>query len=541
MVDTELLSSDANPEKLLGQIGAALLSISFLTSVPLLFMSGRLPEHVARIFAHFFIATTMLVVGLFAVLSWDAVFPDRQDVLVLAPLPVSSKMIFLAKVSAIGAGLGVSVGALNGVSGLLWPWLFMHTGSGFFGPLRAMMSFWLTLSTAAMFVFGSALTIEGAAARLLPRQMFLRVSGILQVATFCLLVSVYVLEPSLESNVALGSAANHRLLEWLPSYWFWGMFQRMNGAASEMPGVVWLANRAWAAAGLAVAGAAATVMLSYLRGIERISEEPDIAPGRGAISWRLGCASQRAVLSFVLKTISRSRKHRMILSSYMGTGFGVMLILLRPAMGRRGGVAVALLAASALMLCTAAAAMRSVFSMPMMLQANWIFRVAALGPAERMLKGVRDSFLLLAMVPLWSGFAVALFMVLPWRAAAAHLVWLGMLGMMLADLCMGGFRRIPFTCSYRPGRGNLQFAFWGALVLLPLTLVSARYEWMWLQSTRGQVMVGLALVPPAVALRWWTTRRLRGAGELLFEDVEEPTVVSLDLVVDAVAQAGVAV
>jgi hypothetical protein len=112
-----------------------------------------------------------------------------------------------------------------------------------------------------------------------------------------------------------------------------------------------------------------------------------------------------------------------------------------------------------------------------------------------------------------------------------------MLGVMLTDLCMGGFGGIPFTCSYRAGKGNLQFALWGALVLLPLTVVSARYEWMWLQSAHGELMIALALVPPAVALRWWTTRRLRAAGELLFEDLEEPPVVSLELTVDAVAQA----
>ena len=29
------------------------------------------------------IATTMLVVGLFAILSWDSTFPDRRDVMVL--------------------------------------------------------------------------------------------------------------------------------------------------------------------------------------------------------------------------------------------------------------------------------------------------------------------------------------------------------------------------------------------------------------------------------------------------------------------------
>lgn len=536
VVDAELLSSGADPEKLLGQIVTVLLSVSVLTSVPAMFLAGHLPEGIARIFEHFFIATTMLVVGLFAVLSWDAVFPDRRDVLVLAPLPVSSSMIFLAKMAAIGAGLGVAVGALNGISGLLWPWMFAPAGSGFFGPFRAMVSFWLTLLMAAMFVFGATLTIQGLAASVLPRRMFLKSSALMQAALFCLLVSVYVLEPSLESKRALSAAANQRLLEWLPSYWFWGMFQQLNGAAKEMPELVLLAKRAWAGAGIAIAGAAATVMLNYFRAMRKIAEEPEIMPGRRTMQWRLGSSAQRAVLSFVLHTISRSRRHRMILSFYMGTGFGVMLILLRPAMGRRNDVAIALLAASVLMMCTAAAAMRTVFSLPMMLEANWVFRVAARGSAESYLKAVRGAFLLLAIAPLWSGFAVLLLTVLPWRAAEAHLVLLAMFGVMLADLCAGGFRKIPFTCSYQPGKGNLQFAVWGALVLLPLTVVGASYEWIALQSVRGQIMFAVIPVLPAIALRWWTTRRLRSVSELLFEDVEAPPMVSLELAVDAVVQ-----
>ena len=52
------------------------------------------------------IATTMLVVGLFAVLSWESTFPDRRDVLVLSPLPVRARTLFLAKVAAVGSALG---------------------------------------------------------------------------------------------------------------------------------------------------------------------------------------------------------------------------------------------------------------------------------------------------------------------------------------------------------------------------------------------------------------------------------------------------
>ncbi len=63
----------------------------------------------------------MLVVGLFAVLSWDSTFPDRRDVLVLAPLPVRARTLFLAKVAAVATALGLTVLALHWLAGLAWP------------------------------------------------------------------------------------------------------------------------------------------------------------------------------------------------------------------------------------------------------------------------------------------------------------------------------------------------------------------------------------------------------------------------------------
>ena len=70
---------------------------------------------------HFLIATTMLVVGLFAVLSWGAMFPGQRDVLVLGPLPIRVHTILLAKFAAVATALGVTVLALHAVAGLIWP------------------------------------------------------------------------------------------------------------------------------------------------------------------------------------------------------------------------------------------------------------------------------------------------------------------------------------------------------------------------------------------------------------------------------------
>src|ERR1700688_3883305 len=106
MVDPELLSADAQGDmsKLFGQFAALLVFLG----IGLAFMGfGLEAAGLAPTFQliatwsgeHFLIATTMLVVGLFAVLSWDSTFPDRRDVLVLAPLPVRARTMFLAKVA----------------------------------------------------------------------------------------------------------------------------------------------------------------------------------------------------------------------------------------------------------------------------------------------------------------------------------------------------------------------------------------------------------------------------------------------------------
>ena len=138
--DLEVLSPQAQGDanRLLGQFGALLIFISVtLTFGAILDLSLRRayddPRDSVLVFAmiaqHFLIATTMLVVGLFAVLSWEATFPDRRDVLVLAPLPVRARTIFLAKVAAgsIGAGLDHRSAAQRDGSGL--PMMFVAKAS----------------------------------------------------------------------------------------------------------------------------------------------------------------------------------------------------------------------------------------------------------------------------------------------------------------------------------------------------------------------------------------------------------------------------
>jgi len=136
MVDLELLSAHAQGDisKLLGQFGALLVFVSVLLGIAGALSIGDGVPGIGELIGlwttqHFLVATTMLVVGLFAVLSWDSTFPNRRDVLVLAPLPLRTRTLFLAKIAAVATALALTVAALHIVAGLVWPFAFARAGS----------------------------------------------------------------------------------------------------------------------------------------------------------------------------------------------------------------------------------------------------------------------------------------------------------------------------------------------------------------------------------------------------------------------------
>ena len=93
--------------------------------MPVLVIDPTWPAQARLMFAwsveHFLIATTMLVVGVFSVLSWDSMFPGHRDVLVLGPLPIRAHTILLAKLAAVVTALSLAVVTLHAASGVVWP------------------------------------------------------------------------------------------------------------------------------------------------------------------------------------------------------------------------------------------------------------------------------------------------------------------------------------------------------------------------------------------------------------------------------------
>ncbi|MFZ3257610.1 MAG: hypothetical protein WBD21_09670 [Candidatus Acidiferrales bacterium] len=551
MVDLEVLSASAlgDANKLLGQFAALLIVISMSLGLGALLTDKNLPPaallKVALLMEDILISTTMLVVGIFAVLSWDSIFPDRRDVLVLVPLPVRARTMFLAKVSATATALALVVVLLHCAAGLTWPFVFSVRGSGLIGDARSFAAYWLTMLAAGAFIYCGLLALQGFAAQILPRRLFLRASGFLQMAAFCLFVSAYFLEPPVDGLQMLAAPENHRLLLCVPTYWFLGLFHQLNG--SLHPGLAPLARRAWLGLATAAIAAAVAYALSYLRTIRLIVEEPDITSGARGFPWlpHFGDALQTAIGQFCLRTLARSRQHRLIFAFYLGIGLAFTILLLpliapeplpgAPAINLWHQPTTPLLAASITMLVLAILGARVVFAFPLELRANWIFRSVGVHDAGKILAATRRVLLLLSVAPAWLVSAAVCFWLWPWRQAAAHVLVLGLLGIILSDVALLGFRKIPFTCSYLPGKSQVHMVVVAVVVLMSLIAQSVIFEQQALYKPILMVGVLVVLVVAAVVLRRHITE-LASSDELglQFEEEGTPAVLELGLYRDGV-------
>jgi len=186
--------------------------------------------------------------------------------------------------------------------------------------------------------------------------------------------------------------------------------------------------------------------------------------------------------------------------------------------------------ASILMMSSAVVGARVLFSMPLELPANWIFRVAPPPGVPACLAASRRALYGLALAPVWTALAALFLCIWPWRTAAGHILVLGLLGMIVAELCLYGFQKIPFTCSYLPGKSYFHMAVLAFLGLIFLITKGAAIERSALDDpSRYATMIGVLGL--AVALtRWRTAAHAKSDdAELQFEDAPPPAILELRL------------
>jgi len=540
VIDLEAMSIQADVIGFLGQIAGVLIMFSMIFAVrlvgPTLLMT---PVQVAAFIRgaawsseQLAISTMMLVVGLITVITWDATFPDRRDVLVLSPLPITPRTILCAKVSASLSVLGLAVLMLNLATGLVYPLLLGSLHGSPFGVLRFFVAYWLTMAAASLFLYGSVLAVQGFTALMLPRRIFLRLSAILQLAAFGLLLGVYFLSPAIPTLAVYRVPENQWWLACSPTYWFFALFNQLNGTLPAE--LAWLALRAWIALGVVVAGAAASLLLCYFRTMKKTVEEPDLVPGARGLHWvpHFGSPLQTAIVLFSFRSLTRSRQHRVAFAFFLAIVFAIALALLRGELSATAPEPLSpnLLASTFMMMTFAILGLRCGFSLPISLTANWVLRTTQLCPSQKYIAATRRSMLLLAVVPVWLVSALLSISCRPFAQVAGHLAALAVIGYILAELSLIGFYKVPFTCSFLPGKTNFQFVLWGFLVLSFTFMVPLMsQEWKALHNIFDYVF--LLSVHIVVASVLWAFNRHRAKSAVLyFEELPDEIITTLGLV-----------
>jgi len=530
VIDLEALSIQADIPRFLGQFAGVLMMFSIIRALGLLIHPPLTPAaqfSLAWRTEQSFISSMMLVTGLIAVISWDNIFPDRRDVMVLSPLPVTPRTILFAKLAASCAILGLAVLALNFASGLALPLVL----GGIPRFPRIFAAYWFTIISATIFIYGAVLTVQGFTALLLPRHHFLRLSALLQLAAFGLFLGTYFIQPALDTPAALAAAGSQRLLNWSPSFWFFALFNQLSGSLPSR--FAWLAHRAWLGLAIAVCGATVSLLLCYLRTMKKTVEEPDLVPGARGWRWapRLGSPLKTAIVLFSVRSLTRSRHHRVAFAFYLSIVFAIAISALKEAMSTPAlqPLTPDFLMSTLMMMCLAVLGLRSVFSLPISLNANWVLRVTQLYPSEEYIAATRRTLLLLAVLPVWLCAALLSLCFKPLLQSAAHLMVLALVGFILTDLSLIGVSKIPFACSYLPGKSNIQYMFWGFVVIfVPIARMFANYEQHALHLSFQYAAMISALT--AIALELWLLNRHHARSAVLsYEELSPEVITTLGL------------
>jgi hypothetical protein len=408
---------------------------------------------------YFFLVLSMTVTGAVAVWRWDAIFPDRRDYMNLVPLPISTRTIFFANLVAVLFLVGLIAVDVNAASCILFPMVVGATQTKFLFFLKFAMVHAVGVVLASVFAFFAVFSVLGLLMAVLPARAFKRFStyirGIVVVYLVALLCTSFVVPNSLRRA---GPVPAWTYL--MPSCWFLGLCQSLRGRAG--PGLMELSRLALPGVAAVVAIALCAYAVGYQRHFVRIAEIADAtATARNPRTWRLGTLRDRLVLRtpfqrgcfrFVYRTLLRSEAHRLVLTAVGGLSLVLASQALMDAFENAKSWRQAALSANALSIpfiisFLVVVGLRLVFEIPTELRSNWIFQLMLDRDGEECEPLARKVILTLLLPGLLAITFPAYVYLEGWRIACLHSLLVTTWTVLLTNVVLIRFRKLPFTCT----------------------------------------------------------------------------------------------
>lgn len=522
----------------------------------------------------FLMAVPMWIVAAAVGLVGHSLFPDQTDYRVLMAEPLSRLTIFAAKLGALLLFVFIFIAATHiALVPLAALTLIgaMKTGS----IVSASAAFAFSSLTGSICTALTVIAVHGTLVLLAPRARVLAFSG----AVRSLMIGLLMLSLPLVGRLpgtAEAFASNAWWLAWAPPAWFVGLERWLIGDHARVS----LAAQAGTATLLAFAVTVVSYVLLYRR-FDRVMLQPARSVRAAASartstgnsiasqdrdrsldawtrsSWTgfaavwTGAGAERAserasarapvyhaVRRFAWLTIRRSVMHQGLVVACLAAASGFVLNSLlsvggwsdplpttAPARPGQSPLLLALLTAPMTMMFLAIPAVRFALSVPLDRRANWIFRMTEDAAGRTEVAAANAGILLRLGVVL----PLALLGPLQWwmlgPPALGVIVIEAFTGWLLVEWSMANWRRIPFTCSYIPGKGFVPLmVFKGFNAYVIFGLLTTVILLVSLGRPRATLVVAALVGGAAVVL---SMRRRRSAPDtpLTFDD-ELPTDVS---------------
>jgi hypothetical protein len=413
---------------------------------------------------YFFVLFSFVAMGVVTTFEWEMLFPDRADFLILLPLPLKARELFVAKGRALLTMLAVFLAASNLFSLILFPAVSTGRRGNYFHTAAAHSA---SVLLAGIFASCCMLAIEGVSICVLPQGWQRRITPIVQALATTVLLVLLLLFPLFGAHMQTLLEGHAGFSIYIPPLWFLGLYEDLALGAAAPAGARLLGVIGMYATGCAAALALAAYPLAWARQKRRTLEGASQSRKPGG-AWfsaplhrrLLKRPQERAVFHFVSQTLLRNAHYQIYLAIYAGVGLALALasmVTLRvtpahalvPALSNPG-----LHAVLPLLLFWLAVGLRVAFGFPVDMRARWIFPINLLRGGEHT-RGT-GVWVLLCCGMLTCAVVAAL-AVLGWRGSVLleQMIWGAALSLLLADVFFFHTIRIPFTYPRLPGRANL--------------------------------------------------------------------------------------
>jgi len=483
------------------------------------------------------IGLPMLLIAFITLVVSESLFPDERDFRILGPLPVARSTIFATKLAGLILFNGLVVAVVH-IS--LLPWLLLSSFNRWLdSSILTRIAAWVIASaSASLFAVLAITALVGMLRLTLSHGRLHAITAIAKSAVFAGLVLCIPLVYHVAAVTSLLLSGSAWLML-VPPAWFVGLERLLVGSATP----VLLRLAFTALGGLALASTiTAIVYVTLFRHFERLVLQPTsksergaaVTPGLDGSNRRRSTSDQsfappafRAILGFITTTFRRSEMHQSVLVGLSIFGLGIALNSLIGASPR--SLARAPYWTPFALMFASGVAVRATLVLPMNYRANWIFKMTE-DPATR-----RDQFRVVDyLASICLGGVPAAWSLLVWWVATGDpeptaAVVVGLIGLVSVHAVLFDWRRIPFTCSYLPGKRFIFYSLTIAILAFAFSMaVGAALVTMARSSPTQAVAIVMILAVAAWLLR---TYRLGSWGQtpLMFEDEFPDRVLELQL------------